>query len=185
MERYEADQLVARELSSSEKLLWSDRPKQGIVFRPSDAFLIPFSLLWCGFAIFWESLAVGKHAPVFFDLWGIPFVAVGLYMVFGRFFVDARIRRNTVYAITNERVLIIGGLRQRQVKSLALRTLSDVSLNEKDDGSGTITLGPDSGNAAFYGSGWPGNQKYAPPMLQGIVNARSVYETLRQAQKTA
>lgn len=185
MEPYESQQLVARELSPNEKLLWSDQPKQGIVLQAADAFLIPFSLLWCGFAIFWESLAVGKHAPVFFDLWGIPFVAIGLYMVFGRFLVDARVRRNTVYALTNERVLIIGGLFRRQVKSISLRTLNDISLNERADGSGTITLGPDGGRAVSYGSGWPGNQRVTPPMLVGIGNARSVYEMLRQAAREA
>ena len=32
-------------------------------------------------------------------LWGIPFVLVGLYIVFGRFFVDAKQREKTCVAI--------------------------------------------------------------------------------------
>ena len=69
---------VERELSSGEKLLWSGQPRSGIRLRGSDAFAIPFSILWCGFAIFWESMVVRKGAPVFMMLWGIPFVLAGL-----------------------------------------------------------------------------------------------------------
>src|SRR6266436_215662 len=112
---------VDRQLSSGEKLLWSGQPRAGIRLRGSDAFAIPFSILWCGFAIFWEPMVVRKGAPVFMMLWGIPFVLAGLYIVFGRFIVDAMSRAKTFYGVTNERVIIISGLFSRQVKSLNLR----------------------------------------------------------------
>ena len=105
--------------------------------------MIPFSLLWCGFAIFWESSVLNaEKAPTFFAFWGLPFVAMGIYMVIGRFFVEARQRASTFYAVTEERVLIVSGLLSRTVKSLNLRTLSDISLSEKGSGEGTITFGP-------------------------------------------
>ena len=132
---------VERQLSSGEKLVWSGQPRAGIQLRGSDAFVIPFSILWCGFAIFWESMVVRKGAPVFMRLWGIPFVLVGLYFVFGRFIVDAMVRGKTFYGISNERIIIITGLFSQEIKSLNLRTLTDVSLSERSDGSGTITFG--------------------------------------------
>ena len=79
-------------LGPGEKLLWSGQPEAGLKLRGSDAIVIPFSLMWAGFALFWEYSVLGTNAPLFFKLWGIPFVLVGLYMVVGRFFVDAWMR---------------------------------------------------------------------------------------------
>ncbi len=33
-------------LEANEKLLWSGQPRRGLMLRPSDAYVIPFSLLW-------------------------------------------------------------------------------------------------------------------------------------------
>src|SRR5205809_7881260 len=97
---------IERELSSGERLLWSGQPRRGFRLRSSDAFVIPFSLLWCGFAIFWETSVITKGAPFLFRLWGIPFVLVGLYIVFGRFIVDARTRERTFYGITSRELFL-------------------------------------------------------------------------------
>jgi len=86
------------ELSTGERILWSGQPRQGIVFRNFDIFLIPFSLAWGGFIAIWELFAVGAGAPSFFACFGIPFVLVGLYFIFGRFIVDAQRRKKTYYA---------------------------------------------------------------------------------------
>lgn len=100
MEYYDITELQ-QYLDTNEKLLWTGRPKTGIVFRTADIFLIPFSLLWCGFAIFWVTMA--SQASIFFAMFGIPFVVIGLMLVFGRFIIDAKLRAHTYYGLTNNR----------------------------------------------------------------------------------
>ncbi|MGZ5194945.1 MAG: PH domain-containing protein [Ramlibacter sp.] len=181
----EQSEEIRRELSPGEQVRWSGRPRQGIAFRGSDALGIPFSLLWCGFAIFWEHGVVTSNAPAFFTLWGIPFVLVGLYMVIGRFFFDARQRARTYYAVTSERVLIVSGVLSRKVKSLNLNTLTDISLTETRGGEGDITFGPQSPFPSLFGnSGWPGTQQQSPK-FEFVSNAKSVYEKIRGAQRSS
>ena len=135
------DNLIRSELGPSEQALWTGHPRTGLVLRVSDAFAIPFSVLWAGFAIFWLYSAAESGAPLPFVLFGVPFVFVGIYIVIGRFFVEARQRGATYYAVTPQRIIIASGLLTRKVQSLSLKTLHEVSLSERADGSGTISFG--------------------------------------------
>lgn len=172
------------EIGAEERVLWSGQPKQGLMLRPSDAIMIPLSLLWGGFALFWEFSVAMEGSPFFFILWGMPFVLAGLYMIAGRFFVDAIQRKNTYYALTNERVIILSGLLGRNVKTLNLKTLQEINLNLRGNGSGTITFGPSHPLASWYaGRTWPGSSRYSPPSLEMIENARDVYELIRRVQR--
>jgi len=74
-------------------MIWTGQPQQGLLFKSSDIFVIPFNLFFCGFALFWEILAVvliiKKGQPSFLVArWGLPFVLVGIYLVFGSFILD-------------------------------------------------------------------------------------------------
>src|SRR4051812_28305000 len=99
-------ELFTGRLLPGERIIWSGQPQQGLLLTARDIFLIPFSLMWCGFAIFWTVMATGASksdanpAGGFFILWGLMFVTIGLYFVFGRFIVDAWVRRGLHYAVT-------------------------------------------------------------------------------------
>jgi hypothetical protein len=177
---------LAQHLDAGEQLLWSGKRREGVRLRAQDAFLIPFSILWCGFAIFWECAVISKGAPFFFMLWGIPFILAGLFFVFGRFFFDAWSRAHTFYGVTSERILIVSGIFSQRIQSLQLRTLSDIALIQKDDGSGTINFGPTHYmNSFFPAGGWPGAGRYAVPSFDLIEGAKEVHDIVRNAQRAA
>jgi Bacterial PH domain len=179
---------IAQALDSGESLIWSGVPRQGLVLRPSDAYMIPFSLLWGGFAIFWEISVLGTSGPNagFMSIWGIPFVLIGLYLILGRFVVDARLRAKTFYGLTDRRAIIISGVFSRTTNSLPLRTLTDISLQERSDRSGTILLGRPQPYAYWSSSmRWPGMSQYSTPAFEMIPNAKAVHDQLLKAQLAA
>ena len=206
----ETNQVISKELEAGESLLWAGQPRRGIVFRSSDLFAIPFSILWGGFALFWEAGVIlearrhtGNAPPLLFELFGIPFVVIGLYMMIGRFIVDARRRGHTSYGVTDRRVIIVTGLQRgessldlitmlcvalgvirHEVKSLDLSTLSDVTMSEGGDGSGTITFGPQGPWNPFGNSGLPGSSAVTP-CFELIPQVKSVYQQIREAQRRA
>lgn len=175
---------LREQLNAGERLLWTGIPKQGVTFSSSDKFLIPFSLVWGGFAIFWETTSIVMGAPFFFSLFGVPFVLIGLYLIVGRFFADARRRKYTFYGLTNTRILIKSGAKTKTIKSLNIKALSDITLNENADGSGTIYL---SGEGNYLPMGrntsWPGMASKAPAALEMITDVRSVYKQITDLQR--
>ena len=71
------------------------------------------------------------------------------------------------------------------IKSLPLRTLTDVTLAASRDGSGSVQFGAGHTGSPGWagGSGWPG--KGAAPAFEMLENARSTYDLVRQAQGKA
>lgn len=179
-----AASVIQRELDPQETLLWSGCPKQGLLLRRSDLFAIPFSLLWGGFAMFWEfSVWTMPHTPVLFRLWGVPFVGAGLYLIFGRFFADAQQRSRTFYGLSSDRVIIVSGLFHKRVQSLPLRNLSEISVSNSRGGAGTLVFGPTPPWTIGLGGGWPGGRQASTPRFDTIDQVQQVYQQLRAAQK--
>lgn len=142
---------IKSELLSDERIIWSGKPMEGRLFNKNDLFLIPFSIMFLGFAIFWESSVIFEvGAPVFFMLWGIPFILMGLYMVFGRFFYKSYLKRHTYYYVTNKRVIILKDTSNRKIEAEYIDSLPSISKDVKGDGSGTITFGNSSGFVGMY-----------------------------------
>lgn len=187
---YDAYEVMRGELSGSEKLVWAGMPKQGIRFKPSDKFMIPFSMVWGGFALFWEFMAITTSNwedtfDLVFPLFGLPFVFVGLYLMVGRFFMDARMRSRTFYALTNQRVVIASGLRSKTVKSLDLDSLGNLSYTEQPDGSGSISFG-----SGIIEPLYTVNQTMKSPrpslrqtQFELIASVKQVYNMIKQQQK--
>lgn len=169
-----------------ERVLWSGAPEQGIRFTSKDLFMIPFSILWGGFAIFWEVSVMTDGAPLFFRLWGIPFVVIGLYLMVGRFFLDAWARRNIVYAVTDRRVLINRKRPFPKLTAVAHDQIGPVNLVEEKEGKGTILFEtPQYGYGERRSSGYWSPAFDTSPQLIGIDDARKVFAMVQEARQAA
>lgn len=171
---------VYSELDPQEMLLWAGRPRQGFRLRLTDIFVIPFSLLWGGFAIFWETLVIMNGAPFFFSLWGIPFVCVGIYFIAGRFFVDSYQRKHRSYVVTNSRVVILDRAWGRSIRSKSLNDLGELSLIVRSDSSGDIAFSQQYPWFIIEGFPQPGFPR--PMVFEMIEFVRDVYGLIRNAQ---
>lgn len=183
----EAERTIDAELDPGERVLWAGQPRQGLRFGWFDLYAVPFGLFFFGFAVVWTVLAY-RGAPLF-ALCGAPFLLVGSYVAFGRFFVEAKQRARTYYAVTDRRVIIMSGLLSRTVRSLDLATLRDVSVSEKKDGTGLVDFGGKSGIERMFGQfGAFGSYGFNPmdaSSFQLIERPREVYNTVLAAKRAA
>lgn len=172
-------QELQKHINKRDKIIWAERPKQGIIFRSSDVFLIPFSFAWGGFAIFWEVMVLATGAPIFMAFFGIPFVLIGLYLIVGRFFHDMYIRREMIYGLTEKQIIIKRGDKLRFVD---LSSLTDMQLSTKKDGSGSILF--NSRLHQINSRGNSSNLAFTPLSMglgfEAIPNVQSVYSQIEE-----
>ncbi len=161
-------------LFGDEYVLWQGKPGKGRLFSAADAFLLPFSLFWCAFAFFWEFTAISSGAPPFFALFGLPFILVGVYLLFGRFLYTAILRKKTFYAITNKRILCKRG---NKIDLLEGKDLPPMEITLYKDGFGTITFGEDT---YHYHRG---KRYHTPPLLalENIPDVANVQQIISSA----
>ncbi|MFN2977401.1 hypothetical protein [Terriglobus aquaticus] len=190
---------IGEELLNGETLLWSGQPLRQIIFHPSDWWAIPFSLLWGGFAIFWEWGATGHFGSenakdgfsIFMALWGIPFIVVGQYMIWGRFLYTAWKKGRTYYGVTTKRVLVVNSGATRKVVSSQLCNLESISLTTRQDGTGTLDFSPEPLVAtSFWNSRRStGSSQFYPDLSRlafyDVADARSIYGLIQKARSAA
>lgn len=179
------NQVFQGRLLSHERILWSGTPAQGLLFSSRDVFLIPFSLLWCGFAVFWTYMAAKQGSPLFFDAWGAMFVCIGLFFVFGRFVFDAWVRRRMYYAVTNRRILIMRQAPSANFTSIDLDRIPDVQLTGETATTGTLRFGAAASAYPFSGSRMTGWLPALDPIPQflGIRDPRRVFDLVMKTRR--
>lgn len=177
---------IRSHLDIGERLLWSGRPRQGLVFRFEDIFIIPLALFWTvsmSVAVISGKFAEETSVP---PLLMVPFLLLGAHFAVGRTVVDILSRRRTSYGVTSNRIIIVHGIMDRHVIALELKTLPGVVLREKRRGEGTIQFTDKpfrfgTNNRISLGPGWGPLEEI--PEFDLIPEARGVYDLILTQQK--
>lgn len=138
-------------LQPGERLRWAGRPDPKVHFTKADIYLVPFSLLWGGFAMVWETLAITGDSPAHFALWGIPFVLMGLYFIFGRFIYKRRRKLTTVYGLTDSRAIV--SVTERSVTDAPVKGASVQTDRSRDGRHATVIFGGNGKPAPYQNTG--------------------------------
>lgn len=110
--------------------LWRGRSKG---MNPNQKLvMIPFGIFFLMFALFWTISA--SSVGGFFGVFGLPFIAVGAYIVFGRNIVG----KKTCYVITNKKIY---RSRAGRVDMVDLANLPPMRIEGHKNGSGSIYFG--------------------------------------------
>ncbi|HEY0074729.1 MAG TPA: hypothetical protein VGB77_11545 [Abditibacteriaceae bacterium] len=184
--------LVQGELDSGERLLWTARPNPGRVSQQNiGGFFV--GIFVTGFAIFWMSSAFwmqsqssqhfgpssGPPLEGIFPFFGLIFVGFGLYMMASPF-VGAAKASNTIYAITDKRILVIENSTTRTVKSYGPNDIQNVERREQSDGSGDIIFAREQYFTHHNGHRHARTREIG---LWGIPNAREAERLIRENLK--
>ena len=170
-------------LPEGEHVLWQQSPlwqplgrrvfhtyKIALYFSVIIAWVAVAAALGGGLGDAWRSL-----------IWTLP-PALGVVLLLG-FFAWAY-SRNTVYTITNKRVIIQSGLAFTTAINLPFAKLDSADMKTFSDGSGDIELTM-SGPRILYSMIWPNNRLFAikrpRPVLWALSEPRQAAEILSQA----
>ncbi len=146
----ELDSILRRELMPGERLLWTGRPDPT---RLRAAFAIwLFAVPWTAFALFWEAMAflpwmASSHTPlgiqwsfgIIFPLFGLPFIGVGLGMLWMPFKARRKAAR-TIFGLTDQRLLRVTAGTQRESASVLIGQMGPIDVTADADGYGTLRV---------------------------------------------
>lgn len=143
-------QSLHRELATGERIVWSGMPRASLLTAGLGIWL--FAIPWTAFALFWEAIALSlwftgisaKGAfewgfAIVFPLFGLPFVAIGLWMLW-KPIAAMRNAGSTVYALTDRRLIRVVEGRTRTVDSVMIDGTGPIERRERRDGTGDLSI---------------------------------------------
>lgn len=143
-------QSLHRELVTGERILWSAQPRAALLRSGLGIWL--FAVPWTAFALFWVAMALSPWFAaepadgmmqwvlgIVFPLFGLPFVAVGLWMLW-KPLGAMRSASHTVYALTDRRLIRLVDGRTRQVDTVMIGGTGPMERRERRDGTGDLSI---------------------------------------------
>jgi transcriptional regulator with XRE-family HTH domain len=130
------DEIFKKYLNYGEQIKWSGKPKY---LSSITSFPIKiFGLFFLGFAIFWTIMTF--EVMIGMSFFGIPFIIIGAFLVFGNKFKKFTSQRQKYYAVTSERIIIITVSSQEEKVDVGLDRLTNVVLSPGLNGTNTIVF---------------------------------------------
>lgn len=176
--RWDAEAGTARWIRPDEVVVWRGGPDPSAVFAPQDAFLVPVSVIWTALAALILGTQAGSDVGPLAGAALVVVLALGLYLVVGRFVVKRWTRRRTWYALTTARAVEVTGS-GRAVREAPLSV--PMELRRRPDGRRATAVWPLARPALerplfgalagpgtmspewFRGTGWPGTRRWTRP----------------------
>lgn len=163
-------------LLSGERIVWTGRPRAKSFIREVDwadaavaLFLVAFA--WLQFVEFEDGERDPFAAAAF--LLAISFALFGIFC----FALRPWIRRRMIYAVTNQRVLILGRKSRQSLETHDLAWLPMLVLEDEGD-HGTITIEDEPERAHFLQNRWRRGPEHAGFAFARIDHPRQVYDII-------
>jgi hypothetical protein len=176
---------ISRQLRPAEHVLWHGYPAHTWLER-SDMIMLPFSLLWGAIVLSWEAAALADSSTrdtILFPLFGVPFVALAIYLLIGRLLVRRWVRARTAYAVTDQRAIsitptLLGG--SERLATIEMASDPKVKKSVGRHGRGTVFIGSfiysrrwSAGDPSWPGSRWMAGHTVT---FANIYDATQVYD---------
>jgi len=138
---FKLQSLLDEELNEGEKLRWSCQPSVSRAIIKSLS-LVAFAVIWLAISLsvafmMYKGAQEGKDVPAMALVIISIFLLIGLLMVTSPFWA-ARRARNTVYAITNSRAIILNKGLSINIQSFSSEKMADIIKRIRSDGSGDL-----------------------------------------------
>lgn len=173
-------------LSVGERIIWQGAPKPGIWLESADAFAIPFTILWLGIVVVINAVAltseVSEVDPLAYVILPL-FLAIGIYMAIGRFFVARLSRSRTRYFLTDRRAIIREGIFRTRERSVNLAATGEIRIGAIKESYATIEFGMGSPLYRMMPRSWGmGQSGLLAPAFEKIKDAEQVYRKAIELQ---
>lgn len=116
-------------LDADETILWQGRPETGLRLKPKALTTSAFGVFFLGFALFWTYMAGSAGGSGIFPMFGLPFIAIGLWLVLGTHVYDMYRRARTHYTLTSKRAFIATNVLSRKLDYYIVLPTTPVSFH--------------------------------------------------------